>query len=72
MVGIKTIRKGGEKYMPFETYEDIPGATDGEVMDFLHEQILIVLKKANLNKRIFIAAFNTILADIRRRLDLKE
>lgn len=58
--------------MTIETYEDIPKASNKEVIDFLREQIFVVLEKANMNRRIFVVAFNTILNDIEKRLeDLK-
>ena len=51
-----------------ETYEDLPNATNKEVLDFLKEQLNIVLKKADMNRRIFIACFNTILKEIEERM----
>lgn len=51
-----------------ETYEDLPKATNKEVLDFLREQINVILKKADMNRKIFIACFNTILLEIEKRL----
>ena len=58
--------------MTIETYEDIPEASDNEVVEFLREQIWVVLEKADMKRKIFIAAFNTILNDINKRLASKE
>ena len=57
------------KTMPFETYQELPQATNEELMDFLDEQINIVLIKAKMNNRIFRACFNEILKEINKRLD---
>ena len=54
--------------MVIETYEDIPNATDEEVLKFLREQIFVVLKKADMNRRIFVACFDTIISEIGKRL----
>jgi hypothetical protein len=51
-----------------ETYEDLPDASNDEVMDFLAEQIDVVLRKADMKRRIFVACFNTILAEVRKRM----
>ena len=51
-----------------ETYEDVPRASDKEVMEFLRKQIHVVLEKADMKRRIFVAAFDTILGDVKRRL----
>ena len=52
-----------------ETYEDLPQATNKEVIDFLREQIFVVMKKADMSRKIFVACFNTILNEISQRLD---
>lgn len=51
-----------------ETYEDLPDASNEELMDFLREQINVVLKKADMSRRIFVACFNTILKEVEGRL----
>lgn len=56
------------KKMPIETYQDLPNATNEEVLDFLREQIMVVLKNAGKNHKIVVACFNTILAEIKKRL----
>ncbi len=55
--------------MTIETYEDIPNATDDEVMKFLREQIHIILEASDNKKKILVSAFDEILKDIKRRLD---
>ena len=55
--------------MTIETYEGIPKASNKEVIELLREQIYIVLKKADMNEKIFIGVFNTILNDIEKRLE---
>ena len=54
--------------MPIETYQDLPNATNEEVIEFLRDQIIIILKKGKVNRRIIIAAFNEILNEIKRRM----
>ena len=54
--------------MPIETYEDLPNASNEEVFEFLREQIWVVLDKADLKRKIFIAAFNTILNEVKKRM----
>ena len=54
--------------MPIETYEDIPTASDDEVMEFLREQIHVILDVAGEKRRIIVAAFDEILNDVKRRL----
>jgi len=54
--------------MVLETYQDLPDATDKEVMDFLREEIYFIMEKANMKKRIFVAAMNTILNEVEKRL----
>jgi hypothetical protein len=56
--------------IPFETYEELPNATNKELVDFLREQIFVVLEKADLKRKIFVACFNTIIAEIENRLKI--
>ncbi len=64
-------RKGTQYEAPkegIETYEDLPNASNKEVISFLREQINVILKKANLNWKIIVACFNEILNEIEKRL----
>lgn len=51
-----------------ETYEDLPEATNEELIEFLREQIYIFMEKANLKRKIFVAAINEILKEVEKRL----
>ena len=51
-----------------ETYEDLPFASDYVLVEFLREQIYTVLKNTGTNSQIIVGAFNTILAEVRKRL----
>lgn len=51
-----------------ETYEQLPDLSNKVLMEFLREQIDIILRKADMNKRIFVACFNTILSEVEKRL----
>lgn len=51
-----------------ETYQDLPKATNKEVVAFLREQIFVVINKAKVNYKVIVACFNTILKEVEKRL----
>jgi len=59
--------KIGDK-MVLETYQDLPNATNKELMDFLREQIDVALEKADMKRKIFVACYNEILKEVERRI----
>jgi hypothetical protein len=56
-------------FKPLKTYQDLKYASNKDLIDFLREQIFIVLKKANMDKNIFVACFNEIIKVIEKRLE---
>lgn len=56
--------------MPIEYYQDLPNASDEEVIEFLREQIHIVIEKYPM-RAVINACFNTIIGEIKRRLESK-
>ena len=51
-----------------ETYQDLPDASNDEVIEFLREQIIVVLKAGKKNYAVVVAAFNTILNEVSSRM----
>lgn len=57
--------------MTIETWNDLPKATNKELIQFLRKQIHIILVKAQSNYKIVVVALDDILKEIEKRLEVK-